>query len=673
MDVVEDDRQARVAQDGQVWENIATYNGDLWAEWNPYDRRLQVPRKKAHRTRIPVNLSKPIVRTELSKLTKNRPIIDVLAGGDDKKDLDAAEVGDKILNKWVEKNYHMPKVRRRALKWVLVGGLGGIFVDFDESLDPIYKLVDADGLPVEDPQQHEMWRQYWAQKKKSPIQQIGAKGDLVIEPLSYFEFGWDRSKEAIEDAKYCYVSQVYDVTEVERRWNEQVERDEDSLPGVLERRQLARFDRTSRLSMKAPKSQDLCTVHRIFVKPGHLYFPNGQEIVFTKDKLIEARDFPFSHGQLPVSSMGHIPSLGTQFPTSTLQDVRGPVLELSKTVSQMVDNRNLMANPPWRVADQHNIDEAEIQNKPGARIKYRHAPNIPPPEPLQMPELPGYVQAMPELMRDFLLQISGQGETTQGRVPPGARSGVAIAYLQEEDDTRLGTTVQEFEEMNERVAWQILQVIAEKFDIPRTVTISKRRHAAPEVMNFKGDLLAGIGGVEVQAGSALPRSKAAKQQFMLDLWDRGIEKDPRRVRFMLELAEGEPDEYEIDMDHADRENEFMQRGEQRDVLDWHNHEAHLFMHRRWMKSADFDEAEDHIKDIFERHVSEHEQEVQNAQQKAYMDQLMSSQMAGTNGTGGPPSMPGTGGPPGANGGGVPTPQGPFDTAGPADLMDETPQ
>jgi hypothetical protein len=163
----------------------------------------------------------------------------------------------------------------------------------------------------------------------------------------------------------------------------------------------------------------------------------------------------------------------------------------------------------------------------------------------------------------------------------------------------------------------ILETIAEKYEIPRTVTLY-RKHGDPEVLDFQGSMIEGNTNVIVQAGSALPRSKAAKQQFILDLWDRKLEQDPRKVREMLELSQGEPDEWDIDLDQAERENREMLQGNAPEVKEWHNHPAHHYQHRRFMKSADFAEMDPNQQAIFEAHDAEHTAfEQQQAQEQQW--------------------------------------------------------
>jgi hypothetical protein len=623
--LMEDGESRRNPYDGLLWENLATYVGDFWVSWDPHSRRLSEPvRKPKHRVRLPINLAQPVVRTEVAKLTKNRPITDVVPKSNDNKDLNSAKVGDKMLNRYAEREFHLAKVRRQMLNWVCIGGSGAIFVDYDESAEDPIEIYEVNDKPVFDERVIKAYQKRERKKKGMPTKLKRNKipqGQIAVKALGPHQLIWDFSSIEPEDAWWQIVTEIYDTNIVEKRWGTKVDGEDDAEPGVIERRLLHRFDLTQKLTPHSPKAQQLVKIYRLFVKPGHPFFPKGAEIVFTKNKLIASHDFPFRHGALPATVMGHIPLPTSQYDMSVLQQVRGPVLELSKTESQMIENRNQVANPPWLIPIQTRVDENDIQNKPGLRLKYNHVPNVPPPSPVQMPDMPSYVKELPGLLREHIQDISGQGETSQGRVPAGARSGVAIAYLQEEDDTRLGPTVTAFEETMERANWQVLQVMAEKYDIPRTVRIY-RKHSEPEVFDFKGEMLDGCAGVEVQAGSALPRSKAAKQQFILDLWDRRLEQDPRKVRKMLELSEGEPDEWERDVEQAERENRKLEKGIEVKVEDWFNHNAHLYSHHQYMKTGDFEELPEETQAMYVQHCKEHEQALKQQKTEIAMLQQM---------------------------------------------------
>lgn len=604
--LVEDGRDARKAHEAMWWENIAVYAGDLWTEFNPHTQRLYELPKPDHRVRLPVNLVQPIVRTEYAKIMKNKPIVDCVARSGDIKDMNAADVGDKALNEYVEKRFNMPAVRRGAAWWTLVTGLGGIFTDYDDTAHtPIEVPAGPDGNPVFDPASIKSIQRHYREKQHRRPKMVQTRyGDLRFAPLSPWQFIWDFSQNHPHDGRWCVISEIYDILEVERRWGVRVEPMGNKRPNVLEYRMLNSMDLTKKLDFNNKVNDQLVEIHRAFFLPGHIYFSQGLEVVFTEDELVDVRYYPFKHEELPYAVMGHVPFLASRYPLSVITQIKDPVLEISKTTSQMIENRNMMANPPWIVFDQNRLDEDAITNKPGLRIKVQWMPSVPEPHPVQMPEIPGYVQTLPGLLKENVLEIAGQGETSQGRVPAGARSGVAIAYLQEEDDTKLGPTIQEFEEMIERWGWLTLQTMAQYYEIPRTISLY-RRHSEPEVFDFYGSMLQGVAAVECQAGSALPRSKAAKQQFMFDLWDRGVVQDPRKLMEMLELTESQPADWEVSEQQAERENRLLELGQDVNVEEWYDDDIHISVHTRQMNSADWNDYSEPTKKAFRDHYALH--------------------------------------------------------------------
>jgi hypothetical protein len=204
--------------------------------------------------------------------------------------------------------------------------------------------------------------------------------------------------------------------------------------------------------------------------------------------------------------------------------------------------------------------------------------------------------------------------------------------------------------MIERWGWLTLQTMAQYYDIPRTVALY-RRHSEPEVFDFYGSMLQGVAAVECQAGSALPRSKAAKQQFMFDLWDRGVVQDPRKLMEMLELTESQPADWEVSEQQAERENALLQLGQQQNVEEWYDDDIHISVHTRFMNSADFDDLSDPTKQVFRDHYHLHKQKQQNDQMTQAAMQMIPG-MAGAQ-----PGQPGQDPNASANGMNQPMPQG----------------
>jgi hypothetical protein len=621
--LVEDGRDMRKGHEAMWWENIAVYAGDLWVEFNPHTQRLYELPKPDHRVRLPINLVQPAVRTEYAKMLKNKPMIDCVARSGDIKDMHAADVGDKALNEYVEKRFNIPSIRRTAAWWTLATGMGGMFIDYDDSAhQPIEVPAGPNGQPVFDPASIKSIQRHYREKQhRRPKMMTARYGDLRFCALSPWQMIWDFSKTHPHEGAWGIVSEVYDILEVERRWDFIVEPRGNAKPSVMEYRMLNSIDFTNKLDFNNNANDNLVEIHRAYFKPGHVYFPEGLEVTFTEDEIIDVKYYPYAHGELPWAVTGHVPFPVSRYPLSIISQIKDPVLEISKTESQMIENRNMMANPPWIEFDMNGLKDDAITNKPGLRIKVQWRPSVPEPHPVQMPEIPVYVQNLPSMLKEHVLEIAGQGETSQGRVPAGARSGVAIAYLQEEDDTKLGPTIQEFEEMIERWGWLTLQTMAEKYEIPRTIALY-RRHSEPEVLDFYGSMLQGVAAVECQAGSALPRSKAAKQQFMFDLWDRGVVQDPRKLMEMLELTESQPADWEVAEHQAERENVRLEMGQQCNVEEWYDDDIHIAVHTRQMNSADWEDYSEQVKKAFRDHYQLHVKSRQDKQmQQAAMNML----------------------------------------------------
>lgn len=387
-----------------------------------------------------------------------------------------------------------------------------------------------------------------------------------------------------------------------------------------------------------------------------------------------AKAFPYQDNRIPFVFFQHIPSTTTIWPDSIMTHIRGPNLEIDKTVSQLIANKDYMANPMWLIATQHKI-KGEVKNVAGAIVRYRHVPNIPPPTPVQGLQMPAQVENIIVGLREQILDISGQSEVARGRVPSGVRSGVAVAYLQEEDDTKIGPTVENLEEAVGLMGSMVLERYSQFYTFERVLRFY-RRDGIFDVRRFKGADLKNNTDVVCQAGSAMPKMKAARQQYALELAQLGLETDPRKLKEMLELGVGEPDDTDLAIAQANRENNMMMVGvwkaqtmdqgahaQQPDeeafkqmsaavpVKSWHNHQVHIARHTSVMMQEEFDNlaiSRPDVVRLFDEHLAMHFKEVaQQQQQQAAMLQAAKGAPDG-------PPTPAGGSEPGANGQGGPT-------------------
>jgi hypothetical protein len=187
-----------------------------------------------------------------------------------------------------------------------------------------------------------------------------------------------------------------------------------------------------------------------------------------------------------------------------------------------------------------------------------------------------------------------------------------------------------------------------------------------DAMKFKGANLEDNTQVICQAGSAMPRSKAAKQQYTLELVSLGILTDPEQIQEELDIGSGAPSLKDMNINQANRENNIMLHGlamgmfhlpgnanpETQNqavaaavpVKAWQDHATHIEHHTMQMMDEEFDKLQvsrPGIVRLFDEHVAMHQKML--ADQQAAAAQAQMAAKGAPEGAGGIPA--GNGGPP----------------------------
>jgi hypothetical protein len=173
----------------------------------------------------------------------------------------------------------------------------------------------------------------------------------------------------------------------------------------------------------------------------------------------------------------------------------------------------------------------------------------------------------------------------------------------------MASTVENLEKCTESYCSYILKIVQVKYDMPRTVSVSGENHSL-EAVSFKGaDLTSN--DVRVQAGSSIPQSKAAKQQYVLDMVRYKVldpERDHEMINKMLDLGNTDSmyDVIAIDVNQAVAEQEGWKKGNPEQVVrDFFNHEVHIQEHNKFRKSAEYEELQPDLMQMVDAHVNQH--------------------------------------------------------------------
>lgn len=547
-------------------QNVAVVNTSTSATGNNF--RLHTPQAPPWRVRLVSNKIKPIIRTELAKVTQQKPSATVIPASEDDKDIFAARAGEQI---W-ESTYSRKRVKsvmRRAMFWTLLTGTGYVKCWWDgQAPNP-----DNPQMP----------------------------GDFMIVPETPFHiFVPDLRAEELEDQPYLIHASTKSLEWVKAQYGnlaKEINPNTAQANDILE-------DSFIQLvgAQQIQKDSVLCL--ELWGKPGAVPgFPQGVMATLLGDKIVQIIPFwPYQHGEFPFAKFTHIPT-GKFYGESTVTDLIPLQKEYNRTRSQIIEAKNRMAKPQL-IAPRGSVDASKITTEPGQIILY--TPGFEAPRPLPLQPLPAYVLQELERIQMDIDDISGQHEITKGRVPPGVSSGTAISFLQEQDDSKLSHTIDSIEDGIEKIARHTLSHVVQYWDIGRIIK-SVGDNGAFDAQVLKASDLRGNTDIRVEAGSALPTSKAAKQAFIMDLMKMGFV-EPQEGLQVLEIGGISKlyDKLQTDVRQAQRENLRMQNGQPLQPNTWDNHAIHIESHNRFRKSQAFEALPPEAQAIFEAHVMLHQ-------------------------------------------------------------------
>lgn len=637
-------RKARAARGKlePIWYlNLAYYIGEQWIAWD--GRGLFKPRLKANRITIVDNRIQPSVRLEIAKLTKAQPVFTVSPNTPDEEDANAAELGEQLM-RYFWRHLHMQAMMSKALLWSRICGAGFVKTFWDPTLgDSTDVVVGPNGSILTDANGRRLkaggMPQSMADELGASTKRV-AQGDVRVEVRSPFQMFLDPLADSFSECEWLIEESVQSAESVQRRFGRYIEPDTIGNPGLVESRMGAVF-------MPGTSNYKGVKLREYWCRP-NVQHPTGKRAVWAEKELLFEDDHPFD--TLPYVMLSGIPIPGRLWPTSIAEQLRGPQTELNKVKSQIAENRNRVGNPTILASKQAVQDPDKFIDSttiPGGVYFFDDigSPNSVPTY-LQAPPLPEYVLQEIQNIEQSIQEIAGQHEVSSAQVPPGVTAASAINLLLESDDTRLGPAVTDYEVQLGDLGQKILKLAAHYYNDARTIRLVGDS-GVWQIFDFRGSMLRNNTNVEVQAGSAFPQSKAAKQAAMQDLLTFFVQSgNPPHGRQLAQFlkdwevggAERLIEDFTVDERQVDRENVRMQQNVALQINPFDDDQAHIDGHQEFQKSDKYTQLGQSAQAIFEAHVEAHKQRLATAQAA----QMQSQQMM----QGGPPGGQAQGPPPG---------------------------
>jgi len=563
-------RDHRISNEAQWYKNMAFYLGKQWIDYDKTNRRLvDFGESPSWRVRHVTNYISTVVQTKVALLMKNKPIWNVMSMTDDTADREGAKLSQQLLD-YLWRKEEILEESRKLVHYGTLFGTGLMKTYWDTESGPM----------IEDPETGEM---------------VSA-GEITITSVSPFEIFPDPhcKSPSISDCKWLIHAYKISREEAELRYGQVFEKEssEEGNDVTLEKQFQNLMSGTGYagggLNQSTVDEEGFVTIKEYWENPNPLN-PGGKYCVFTKSKVLYEGELPYGLKSIPFSKYDDIYVMDRFWGMSTVEQLLPLQVEYNKTRSQILENRNLMANPKWVAPTDSITNKEQINSEPGEIIYYNAIQGISPPQPISMPSPPAYLFQQEERILNDLQIVSGISDVVMRSAPPtGVESGRAMAILAEKDESRMATTIQSFENSLSRVGRHCIQLAKIFYDEARAIRIAGSDNMA-RIVYLKGQNLSSPEDIAVTIGQGLGFSRLAKVELLLEMWDRGLMRDPQQLLHLMEFGDdkGVNEEQNMDRNNASVENLMMSQGQAAQPMPWEDHIIHLEVHRKFIKSEDF--------------------------------------------------------------------------------------
>ena len=617
-------KNARQSYERKWYKFLDMYRGEHYTRWLPNQKRMgKIVAPQWDRQPV-INKIRPIIRTEVAKTTSQEPNASVAPATNDERDIQMAQAGEAAWrHQYIQSDFHTETLQPAEF-WRATTGNGFIktYMDFTE-LDRV--STDAANK--------EMAEQYPGAEAFIQKQEIYGviKHDMVTPFHLYFA---DLEEPSIRKQSWILHVQPKPLEQARRQFRDFV--GEDWTPTTVS---TASILDVSRLGDKSGKGQesDKVLIKEMWLLPNvHPSLPKGGMVTVVDNAIVylAKEGNPYTHGEHPFAHLTGI-STGLFYRESVIADLLSPQQELNNTFAQIIKAKNLASKPQmYYVAG--SIDTKRIVSKPGLYIEVTQGFDFP--KPVQIQDLPGYVQSLPAQMSQAMEDISGQHDVSRGESPTSGASATMIAYLGERDDSYLSEVFKGIEVVYRTCARQFLALAVQYWDEPRMVKVVGEE-AGQDARMLKGADIGTGTDIRVEAGSSLPVSKAARIALITEWMKLGfvtVEQGMKALQMgmvnqllnTLKQDEAQAqrenirmkDVSPVDLEMASVQAQMNELQPQADpttgmpipqppmfpVNEFDNHAKHLEVHGRFMKSQAYEGLPDEHKKIFLEHYRAHQ-------------------------------------------------------------------
>ncbi len=488
-----------------MMEHLLIYKGDQFA---PDDQKtindfLDISRRPRRNKdqKLIINHLLDLTETRVSRSTRNSPQPEVLpANSNELSDRNAARASQQILN-------YLAFINRLAVKDVRLNRRAYIFGEayttnlWNPEIGDIHPLwaeaketnfldefgqpiLGVDGRPL-DP------------KKPMMTGEVEVKMRLPWRVLL-------EEKDDFDEVNHCFVTEIRDVDELKQ--------DHPKHKNNIKALEAQIFDSNILRTRKLRNE----TLEIKFFHKKTKYLPEGLEICFTLEELLDQKDLPYDHKKLPITRLTDIDIEGTLHGESFFTQTKHIQWRHNQLTSDIVTNQRMMSKPKWMVPK----GKADIKALGDSRTIVSFSGRVPP-QLVSANPTPQEVFAFRRELKEDMEQIGTVTGVARRDPPPGVTASVAMRFMSELEAERISVSVSKHNEMIRDIYEQMLSIAGTFYDASdgRTMRVLGKDQEF-EVQSLETANLSKPYDVIIRNVASLSESRSAKEARIFDALDR---------------------------------------------------------------------------------------------------------------------------------------------------------
>lgn len=543
-------------------------------------------KQSLRRNRIHVNKILPTIQNRLSRLCKNPPRYDVRPKSSNVEDKDACQLSLQILNMIYDKE-KVNRKRIELLMWVQQCGHAYLKCSYDDQLGN--KVIDPEtgGIKYE--------------------------GDIRIDVVSPFEIFPDPLAKNLEECQWIVQAKVRKLDYFKTHYPDRGYLVKEENAWLLSTQYEARINQLNNQGPSTSGVQNAlknAAIELCYYEKRSEMHPNGRMIICANGILLKDEDLPV--GEIPFVKYDDVIVAGKYNSESIITHLRPIQDQYNRLITKRAEWTNKLLAGKYIAARGHGLMQEALNDQSGEVAEYNPVPNASEPKAMILPNIPAYAYTEEERLQGMMFDISGINEVSRGTLPSASIPAIGMQLLVEQDDTRIGITVEQHEEGYAMLGRIILLYAEEFYQTDRLLKISGRS-GQYTIKSFVGADIKGNNDVIVIRGSTLPGSKVLKRQEILNLRNQGLlgnPSDPKVMSNVLEALEyGEMAEIWEDQ-HLDSANiktaiELIEKGFLPPFHELDNHMLYIQDLNRYRKTDKFKQLPPNLQQLLDRFMEEH--------------------------------------------------------------------